>query len=224
MAGFRRAFALGCPMVECDIRRSRDGALVLAHDSHVTDKAGIRYDIDQADDATLASLDLGAGEGVPSLRDLVNWAAESGAAIMADMKTSGNGVEVEVARQLAPLPPAQKIVPGAGEEARRLFRAADPELPLSLSLGKNDLNDERYARVLSEYEALCFGAVTWEWPLLTQERIAELHAAGLRVFAWTVDDPDVMQRLADWGVDGIISNRAEIVANLAAGKPISVSG
>ncbi len=41
---------------------------------------------------------------------------------------------------------------------------------------------------------------------LTRELVDATHAAGLRVTTWTVDDPDRMRELADWGVDCIITN------------------
>jgi glycerophosphoryl diester phosphodiesterase len=184
MAGFRRAHALGCPMVECDVRVSADRALVLAHDPHVTDPQGRTWHVTDETAATLAGLNLGAGEGVLTLDTLVAWAAESGVSVMVDMKAEGNGVEERVAAILSALPPAQKIVPGASAAARRRFRTLDPNLPLSLSLGRGDVPDDAaFARLLPEIDT---NAVTWEWPLLTPERIAALHGRGLFVFAWTV--------------------------------------
>lgn len=47
------------------------------------------------------------------------------------------------------------------------------------------------------------------YPQLTQERIATLHANGIKVNCWTVDDPLVGQNLVDWGVDFITSNILE---------------
>ena len=57
-------------------------------------------------------------------------------------------------------------------------------------------------------------AVTWEHPLLDAHRIAALHQRGLRVYAWTVDDLPTMRRLLDDGVDGLISNRPDLLATL----------
>ena len=47
---------------------------------------------------------------------------------------------------------------------------------------------------------------------LTEERIAALHAAGIRVNCWTVDDKDRAEELAAWGVDYITSNILEAEA------------
>lgn len=41
---------------------------------------------------------------------------------------------------------------------------------------------------------------------VTPELVERTHAAGLRLTTWTVDDPDRMRELADWGVDCIITN------------------
>ena len=38
-----------------------------------------------------------------------------------------------------------------------------------------------------------------------------MHNAGKNLLTWTVNDPDVMLRLADWGVDGIISDETELL-------------
>jgi glycerophosphoryl diester phosphodiesterase len=210
MRGFARAVALGCDMVECDVRHAADGVLVLAHDPQVFDAAGRPFVIAEQPSDALAALDLGAGDGVPTLAQLVAWAAGR-CAVMADMKCEGDGVEEAVVAALRPLAREAKIVPGAGEASRRRFRALDPELPLSLSIGGRlaaEMPDHAFDRRLETADT---EAVTWEHPLLTEARIAALHSHGFRVFAWTVDDSELMRRLASWGVDGIISNRPDML-------------
>jgi glycerophosphoryl diester phosphodiesterase len=213
MRSFQHALALGCTMVECDVRQAADGVLVLAHDPQVRATDGTVSEITASSSRELATLDLGAGEGVPFLTDLVTWALGR-CRIMADMKCEGDGVESLVAEALAPLSPADKIVPGAGSFSRELFRACDPALPLSFSLGGHDPNDLTEEQFQSYLDALSTDAVTWQYPLLTPERIHRLQARNLRVFAWTVDDAEIMQHLVAAGVDGIISNRADLLVNL----------
>ncbi|HZO89709.1 MAG TPA: glycerophosphodiester phosphodiesterase [Chthonomonadaceae bacterium] len=207
---FQRAVELGCTMVECDVRRAADGVLVLAHDPDVSDRQGRRYRIAERSSADLRALDLGAGEGVPTLAELVAW-AQGRCAVMADMKCEGDEVEAKVVQALTLLPYQAKIVAGAGEASRRRFRDLDPALPLSLSLGAADhylLDDAEFARLLLTLDT---EAVTWIYPMLTASRIAILHTRGLRVYAWTVDDLPTMRHLLDMDVDGIISNRADLL-------------
>jgi glycerophosphoryl diester phosphodiesterase len=41
--------------------------------------------------------------------------------------------------------------------------------------------------------------------------VKDVQRAGLRIFVWTVNDPQAMRRLAAWGVDGIISDETELM-------------
>jgi glycerophosphoryl diester phosphodiesterase len=213
LRSFQHAVELGCTMVECDVRQAADGVLMLAHDPHVRATDGTVYEIGARTSGVLGALDLGAGEGVPTLTALVAWALGR-CRIMADMKCEGHGVEDLVVAALAPLSPADKIVPGAGEASRERFRACDPLLPLSFSLGGQTSGDMTETQFQTYLATLTTDAVTWQYPLLTAERIAALHSRALRVFAWTVDDAASMQRLVADGVDGIISNRADLLVQL----------
>lgn len=213
LRGFLRAVELGCAMVECDVRRAADGEIVLAHDPEVTDASGRHWPIAEYTASELAHLDLGAGEGVPTLAALV--ALASGRfAVMADMKCGGGDVEERVVAALAPLPPEAKVIPGADAASRARFRALDPVLPLSLTISREEADLMESGALDRLIGTLDTDAVTWQHPLLTPERIDALHARGLRVYAWTVDDPSDLRRLLDMGVDGLISNRADLLARL----------
>jgi glycerophosphoryl diester phosphodiesterase len=47
--------------------------------------------------------------------------------------------------------------------------------------------------------------------LITWKLVQEIHGAGKKILAWTVNDSDSMLRLADWGVDGIISDETQLL-------------
>jgi glycerophosphoryl diester phosphodiesterase len=55
---------------------------------------------------------------------------------------------------------------------------------------------------------------------VTASSIAEAHALGLAVIVWTVNDPNDMSRLIDMGVDGIISDRPDLLRTVAGRKGI----
>ena len=49
--------------------------------------------------------------------------------------------------------------------------------------------------------------------LLTKKKIEDLHERGLKVFTWTVNDTEEMQKLVDWGVDSIITDFPNRIPN-----------
>jgi len=60
------------------------------------------------------------------------------------------------------------------------------------------------------------GANIWSpnYNNLTPNLIAEAHEAGLLVIPWTVNEPEEMVRLIEWGVDGLISDRPDLVPEI----------
>ncbi len=54
---------------------------------------------------------------------------------------------------------------------------------------------------------------------LTPAVVQEAHAQGLLVIPWTVNDPEEMRRYIEWGVDGLISDRPDLVLNLIRSEP-----
>lgn len=52
---------------------------------------------------------------------------------------------------------------------------------------------------------------------LTYDRLNEAHDLGLQIFVWTPDEPSAMVRLIEMGVDGIITNRPDILKSLVRG-------
>ncbi|GAB3898045.1 glycerophosphodiester phosphodiesterase family protein [Spirosoma agri] len=52
------------------------------------------------------------------------------------------------------------------------------------------------------------------YKLLSRDRIARLHEQGIKVIPWTVNEPDAMKRLIDWGVDGLITDYPNRVGSL----------
>ncbi len=83
------------------------------------------------------------------------------------------------------------------------LRAADPALQLFYSIGVESRVDALIRRMGDGRPAT---GTSIRHTLLTRERVDALHAAGLLVYAWTVNDEDRARELLRWGVDGIISD------------------
>jgi glycerophosphoryl diester phosphodiesterase len=59
-----------------------------------------------------------------------------------------------------------------------------------------------------------------ELEFLDQKQVQQIHAAGIRVVPWTVNDPDDWARLLDWGVDGITTDYPDRLAAFLSGRGV----
>jgi glycerophosphoryl diester phosphodiesterase len=204
LRSFNRAIEMGVDMVEIDLRRSADGVLVLAHDAEIHGPDGREWVVADHSLEDLRSVDLGKGERIPTFAETLDL-CKGRCALMADLK--GEGFEEEMVGLLHEKEFTDLLIPGGSLYSRRKIRALDPRLPISLSLGpewKPRIDDGLIERIETD-------AVTWHYTLLDETVIARLHEKGLKVFAWTVDSVDEMARLKAGGVDGIISNRTDLM-------------
>ena len=205
---FERAMEIGVEMVETDVRPSRDGVLVLAHDEEIRGD-GREMVVAEHDFAALGSLDLGHGERIPSLPETLEL-VRGRCGLMIDLKGEGFEVELVAAIHAAGLPCEQIVVPGGSRRSRALIRSLDAKIPLSLSLDA-DWDDGISPKFIDQIDT---EAVTWQHPLITGERVARLHERGLFVYTWTVDDLPTLRRVIEAGVDGVITNCPALFAQL----------
>jgi glycerophosphoryl diester phosphodiesterase len=206
-AAFRQALETGADMIETDLRLSADGEIVLAHDDEIRHPDGTPVVVADHTLEELRRVDLGGGEKIPTLADLLEI-TRNRCAVMADLK--GEGFEEKLVGLLHQYEFTDVIIPGGSPLSRQRIRKLDPNLPLSLSLDeewKPRLDDDFIASIETD-------AVTWHYALLDEPMIARLHERGLKVFAWTVDSADEMSRLLACGADGIISNRVDLLMRL----------
>jgi glycerophosphoryl diester phosphodiesterase len=65
-------------------------------------------------------------------------------------------------------------------------------------------------RILRDVDAVQLPVSVLRMPAFTPRTIAAFHAAGVEVHAWTINDPPQMDRLLALGVDGLVSDRADL--------------
>lgn len=206
---FERSHALGVRYLETDVRLTRDGHLVAFHDDHlrrVTGRAG-RVRQHTLDD--LEAMAVLGGAPVVSLADALTTYTDTCFTI--DVKEAA-AVE-PLARLLRDLGAAHRVCAAAshGSWLRDLSEITGPELTTALpwrhlvqlaSRGPFGHLDAAFAHL-----PLRLGRL----PVFRDDLVSRAHDAGVRVLVWTVDDPDTMHRLLDHGVDGIITDRPDVL-------------
>ena len=225
LAAFRSAVDLGYFHLETDVHTTSDGELLLFHDrtlDRVTDGRGRIRDL-TADD--VRRVRIGGTEPVPTFDELV--AAFPDARFNLDVKDWHSVPSVVAAverhqvhdrvliasfsdrRRRAVLKQlSRRTASSAGTLANALFLVLWPLLSVR---GVASPVRAVLHRALRDVDALQVPVRYRTVPVVTAGYVRRAHELGLYVHVWTINDPAEMHRLLDMGVDGIVSDRADLL-------------
>ncbi|MCG5214539.1 glycerophosphodiester phosphodiesterase family protein [Streptosporangium soli] len=224
VAAFKLARRQQADMFEIDVQETKDHELVLMHDTNLartTDAEEVFPDRGpwRVGDLTLAEirkLDAGSwfaskykGERVPTLGEALRAMNGSGLGLLLEVKEPRlyDGVEGrivdELRRNASWLRPGRLVVQSFDWGSMRTFHRAMPEVPVGL-LG---------TPATAELPALAKFASQINPPHadVTPEYVRRVHDLRMDILPWTVDDPEVMRRLISHRVDGVITNKPDVL-------------
>lgn len=204
MSAFALAVEQRADMIETDLHRTRDGEVVITHDEELAGLGG-EGEIADVTLRDVRALDAGGGERVPTLDELLD-ALGARIPFNLELKRGTRGPYEGLEATALAAVQARALL------ERTLFSSFyDPvlarvrELAPTARLGL--LISARYPRdPVARARALGAEALHPEASLVDGPWVAEAHAAGLRVHAFTVDAEEEMARLLDLGVDGLFTN------------------
>jgi len=223
LPAFVSAAKLGVDFVELDYRHTADDVPLVFHDEHLDRATDARRHWSEARIplagktlAELRPLDAGswfspefAGTRLSTLAELLAALPET--CFMIERKSGSAKVLVELLE--ASQANDRVIVQAFDWDFLRDCRRLSADLPLG-ALGSKQLTDAG----LNEARALAAAVIGWEAASLRRSEIERIHAAGMKAWAWTVDDEQLAQRLVDDGVDALISNRPAAIQGLLADR------
>ncbi|GAB2484065.1 PI-PLC domain-containing protein [Jatrophihabitans fulvus] len=210
LEAFTRSYSLGVRFLETDVRLTRDGQLVAFHDARLERVTSGRGRVADRTLPQLSGLPVQRGGPVVALDDLLGTFPD--ACFTIDVKEPA-AVPV-LADLLRRTGAARRVCVAGAREGwlRSLADAVGPELCTALpwralahlasGRGRARYGDAAFAHV-----PLRLGRL----PVFRDDLLARAHDAGLRVLVWTVNDSDTMHRLLDAGVDGIITDRPDLL-------------
>ena len=230
MAAFRHAVeGWAADMVELDVHASGDGHCVVIHDDTVdrtTDGSGhVAFmplkDLGRLDAGYRFSRDggrtypfRGKGITIPTIDEVLGS--------FPDLRFT---VEVKAAAAQAPLLQAiqragaeQRVIIAGMEHCQRtLFHRYDGPVSASARQCRLYYSLSRLGMARLYTPATDVVQLPYSWrgvQVVTPRLIASLHSKGLPVHVWTVNDVDVMERLIDWCVNGIVTDRCDLLAQV----------
>ena len=234
LAAFDRAAALGADAIEIDVRRTRDGAVVVFHDEETARLLGEGGTVEARTLSELSRLDAGAsftpdggathpfgglGLGVPALEEVLR--RYPALRFNIDLKTDDEGLATGLAEVVRAARAEDRVCLGSffdGQAERlgallprcaRFFpqQAATCHV-LAARAGRSGAEcPARYD--LADLPFRLQGEVVVDAAVL-----AHFHALGIPVHAWTVNDEAEMRALLAAGVDGIVTDRPDLLARV----------
>lgn len=224
-AAIAAAQAAGAIYVESDCRLTRDGVVVLFHDADLTRVAGDPRLISQITSRELADLMADRG-GVATL--------EQALSAFPDVRFNIDVKSTDAAEPAGAIvaPHAERVLLTSFSDQRRrraLSAAAAVRADLlpatsggsgstMRAIGAIAAGGWRARRTLAGLDALQVPERQGPVRVVTRRLIEVAHRAGVEVHVWTVNDPVDMERLVALGVDGIVTDRADLaLATFRAG-------
>jgi len=203
----------GFEMVEFDVKLSADDVIFLLHDStldRTTDGSGAVKSLNYSE---LIRLDAGswhspryAGEPIASLRSVARYALANDIFCNIEIKPSPD-TEAETGKAVALAAreywQGKTVLPllsSFSEAALAAAQQAAPEVPRALLVKDIPLD---WRERLAQYQCT---AMNINHRNATPELIADVHNAGYRIAAWTVNDPERAALLLSWGIDAIFTD------------------
>jgi glycerophosphoryl diester phosphodiesterase len=217
MAAFARAVALGYRYVETDVRATADGVAVVFHDPNLerlTGRPGRVADLSWAD---LATVRVAGSAAVPRLEEVLEeW---PDVRFNIDVKHDSGAVPTVEAVRAAAAGDRVLLASFSDERLARLRTLAGPGV--ATSLGTRAAAALRVAALTGRRGRMPASAAAAQVPVrygrvrvVDRRFVTHAHRVGLQVHVWTIDDPAEMNALLDLGVDGIMTDRVDVLRDV----------
>jgi glycerophosphoryl diester phosphodiesterase len=219
LLAFQRALDVGATHLETDVHTSSDGVAVISHDPDLERLLGRRVRVRDLTAEQLLDIDLGHGQSFCTLEDALRTFPQ--ARFNIDIKDAASirsaAETIRSARALE-----RVLVTSFSERRRSQTTALLPGVASSASAGTVlrlvlSVRTGRTAaipRLLSEVVAIQVPEYSGRLRVLTPRLIEAVHAASVEVHVWTVNEPADMTRLLAMGVDGLVTDRADLAAEV----------
>jgi len=214
LRAYELALEQGADVLELDLRRTRDGELIVAHDRTLERTLGSKSAFSELSVAELEEL---AGARMPLLLDRVLTHFPT-TRLNLELKDEDPAAARALAGALAAHGAANRVLVASTHAAVLAeFRKATSGA-VATSAATAEALDYYFCYLMERtcpaaYSALQLPAFGW-LGLTSAALIRHAHARGLMVHFWTIDEPERMRELIAIGADGIMTNRPDVLTSV----------
>ncbi|MDF0707287.1 MAG: glycerophosphodiester phosphodiesterase family protein [Bacteroidota bacterium] len=208
LASVQKAMDLGVDMIEIDVFKIDSGEIVVFHDETVDRLANSGGNIEEYNIMQLKDLILDGGHKIPMLQSvlkLINNQVALNIELKGDdtAETVGRIVDYYVKSQGWSL--ENIVISSFKWDELRSMRAKNKDIQIAVLTEDDPLQAIEVAKELNAV------AINPNYTTLTPENTAKIQSEGFKVYTWTVNEPENIQKMIEFGVDGIITNYPERV-------------
>ncbi len=202
LRSFKKAIELGADAVELDVRRTKDGEVIVIHDAKVDKTTNGKGLVNEFTMNQIEQLVTEKGEKIPTLKEALEF-LDKKVKILIELKEIG--LEKKVLRLLSEKRLEKNvIIVSFLEEALRKVRELNEEVETGLI----------YVRHKNPINAALELRATYLLPLYRFTHTANVqkaHENSLKVIVWTINTHEEVTEYVKKGVDGIASDRPDIL-------------
>ena len=207
-SSFDLAVEQGADMIELDAKMTSDGVVVVIHDNKVNRTTNGSGRVSQMSASEIKELRIKRNESVPTLEGVLDRFGGK-IDINIELKVKGTGI------------PSYKLAEKKGLVSSVLFSSFDGmELARVKDVGENArlafICEDKKIEMVSIAKRLGAEAIAPKHSVCNQAIVKNAHYEGLKVYVWTVDSRGKMKKFIDMGVDGIVTNKPDVLAEVLA--------
>jgi glycerophosphoryl diester phosphodiesterase len=202
LRSFKKAVELSVDAVELDVRKTKDDEIVVIHDADIKRTANGSGLVSDLTLQQIKSFSTEKNERIPTLAEALDF-IDKKARVFVELKETGLEDQVLSIVKKKGLVKSVVIVSFL-EDALRKVRELDPEIETGLIYAKHK-NPLKAALELKAQWLLAFHRFTHT------ANVQKAHDSGLKVLVWTVNSPEEVAEMREKGVDGVASDKPDIL-------------
>ena len=201
--GISKAFEIGVDAVEIDVHLSKDNEVVVIHDDTLERTTNGFGKVTETNFSALRNLDAGKGEKIPYLQEVINQVKEKGTLII-ELKGSKAEKKVVELIQKNNLHDKCYVISFWHSMVRRV-KNLDENIKTGVLFVGNPIKPDQLAKNAKA------DALFLNHNFVNKKLVEKAHKKGLEVHVWNIDDKKDIKGIADLEVDGIGSNKPDIL-------------
>lgn len=198
LRAIKRAIEMKTDFVEVDVRRSKDGELIIMHDADINRTTNGNGFVKDKTLQELKKFDAGHGEEIPTLEDVIEI-VKNKVGLVIEIKEPGT--EDKIVENINQNGIKNVILTSFYHEIIKNVSKLNSDLDTGIIFVGQPVNVHKL--VFDANANIIFPSYRY----MNEEMVKQAKEHGITIYPWAIDDIEIFKKFAEMGVDGIITNK-----------------